>query len=177
MRRQAAIDYAETNAFQAVDLSYGDSAFTMTVLLPKSGNSVESVAASLTPETWQSLATSFHARQVELYLPRVTLSWKRGLIPDMQALGMRAAFADGADFTRMSTRGRELLISLLQQNTFVAIDEEGTEAAAVTTVGIQPTSAPVVIPMRVDRPFVFVVRERLSGTVLFMGKITRLPTA
>jgi len=177
MRRGAAIDYAETNAFQAVDLSYGDSAFTMTVLLPKSGNSVESVAASLTPETWQSLVTSFHARQVELYLPKVTLSWKRGLIPDMQALGMRAAFADGADFTRMSTRGRELLISLLQQNTFVAIDEEGTEAAAVTTVGIQPTSAPVVTPMRVDRPFVFVIRERLSGTVLFVGKITRLPTA
>ena len=74
----------------------------------------------------------------------------------------------------MSPRGRELFISLLQQNTFVAIDEEGTEAAAVTTVGVQLTSAPVVTPMRVDRPFVFVIRERLSGTVLFMGKITRL---
>jgi serpin B len=75
----------------------------------------------------------------------------------------------------MSPRGRELIISLLQQNTFVAIDEEGTEAAAVTIVGVQVTSSPVVIPMRVDRPFIFVIRERLSGTVLFMGKITRLP--
>jgi serine protease inhibitor len=177
MRREALIDYAETSAFQAADLAYGDSAFTMTVLLPKSENSVESVAASLTPETWQSLGASFHPRQVELYLPKVTLSWKRGLIPDMKALGMRAAFADGADFTRMSSRGRELFISLLQQNTFVSIDEEGTEAAAVTTVGVQLTSAPVVTPMRVDRPFIFVIRERLSGTVLFMGKITRLPGA
>ncbi len=72
-----------------------------------------------------------------MYLPKVTLSWKRELIGDMKALGMRAAFADGADFTRMSlARQASSYISLLQQNTFVAIDEEGTEAAAVTAVGI-----------------------------------------
>jgi serpin B len=69
------------------------------------------------------------------------------------------------------------VISLLQQNTFVDIDEEGTEAAAVTIVGVALTSAPVATPVRVDRPFVFVIRERLSGTVLFMGKITRFPNA
>ncbi|MGE5732170.1 MAG: serpin family protein [Gemmatimonas sp.] len=175
MHREASISYAETNAFQAVDLPYGDSAFTMTVLLPKTGTSVESIAASLTPEGWQSLAASFGARQVDLYLPKVALSWKRGLIPDMKALGMHAAFFD-ADFTAMSPRGRELVISLLQQNTFVSIDEEGTEAAAVTIVGVELDSVPVVTPVRVDRPFVFVIRERLSGTVLFMGKITRLPS-
>jgi serine protease inhibitor len=175
MHREAPIDYAETNTFQAVDLPYGDSAFTMTVVLPRTGTSVESVAASLTPETWQTLAASVHPRQVDLYLPKLVLTWKRSLIPDMQTLGMRAAFGDGADFTRMSSRGRELVISLLQQNTFVNIDEEGTEAAAVTTVGVQLTSAPVTTTFRVDRPFVFVIRERLSGTVLFMGKIARLP--
>jgi serpin B len=65
-------------------------------------------------------------------------------------------------------------MSLLQQNTFVSIDETGTEAAAVTVGGITVTSAPVVITMRVDRPFIFVIRERLSGTVMFMGKIVRL---
>jgi serpin B len=175
MHREAKMNYAETNAFQAVDLPYGDSAFTMTVLLPKSGNTVESVASSLAPELWQSLAASFRVAEVDLYLPKVTLSWKRGLITDMKVLGMRAAFTDGADFTRMSSRGHELFISLLQQNTFVSIDEEGTEAAAVTTVGIGVTSAPLVTPVRVDRPFIFVIHERLSGTVLFMGKIVRLP--
>jgi serpin B len=65
-------------------------------------------------------------------------------------------------------------LSLLQQNTFVSIDEEGTEAAAVTVGGIVLTSAPSVTTVRVDRPFIFVIRERLSGTVLFMGKIVRL---
>jgi serpin B len=177
MSRQEKMAYAETDAFQAVDLAYGDSAFTMTVLLPKSGHTVESVAASLTPESWSSLTSSFRTQLVALSLPKVTFSWKRALVDDMKALGMRAAFVpDGADFTRMSSSmGTQLYISLLQQNTFVAIDEEGTEAAAVTIVGIGLTSAPLVTTMRVDRPYIFVIRERLSGTVLFMGKIARMP--
>ena len=176
MFRQGKMAYAETNTFQAVDLAYGDSSFTMTVLLPKTGNSVESVAASLTPETWQSLTASFATREVALHLPKITFSWKRELTEDMKALGMRTAFIpDRADFTRMSSLGRNMYISLLQQNTFVAIDEEGTEAAAVTIVGIGLTSAPVVTTMRIDRPYIFVIRERLSGTILFMGKIARMP--
>ncbi|HEY9228879.1 MAG TPA: serpin family protein [Gemmatimonadaceae bacterium] len=176
MQRQGKMAYAETDTYQAVDLAYGDSAFTMTVLLPKAGTSVETVAASLTPESWQSLTSKFRAQEVALYLPKITFSWKRKLIEDMKAQGMVAAFKPGgADFTRMSSAGKDLFISLLQQNTFVAIDEEGTEAAAVTIVGVTLTSAPLVVNMRVDRPYVFVIRERLSGTVLFMGKIARMP--
>ena len=177
MFRDGTMSYAETNTYQAVDLAYGDSAFTMTVLLPKAGSDVEQVAASLTPSSWQTLTSSFQPREVALSFPKITFSWKRGLIGDMKALGMKSAFVpDGADFTRMSTpAGKGLYISLLQQNTFVAIDEEGTEAAAVTIVGIRATSAPLVIAMKVDHPYVFVIRERLSGTVLFMGKITRMP--
>jgi len=174
MHRQGKTLYAETSDYQAVDLPYGDSAFTMSVVLPKDGKSVESVAASLTTSAWQSLGRSFAQREVDLSLPKVTLSWKRDLRGNMKALGMRAAFADGADFTRMSPLGNHLFMSLLQQNTFVSIDETGTEAAAVTVGGISVTSAPVVITVRVDRPFIFVIRERLSGTVLFMGKIVRL---
>jgi len=174
MHRQGKTPYAETGDYQAVDLPYGDSAFTMTVVLPKDGRSVETVAASLTPAAWQSLGASFAQREVDLYLPKVTLSWKRELSGNMKALGMRAAFADGADFTRMSTLGHQLVLSLLQQDSFVSIDEEGTEAAAVTVGGISVTSAPTVTPVRIDRPFIFVIRERLSGTVLFMGKIVRL---
>jgi serine protease inhibitor len=177
MSRQAKMAYAETPAYQAVDLPYGDSSFTMTVLLPKTGNSVESIASSLTAESWQALTSNFHSQEVALWLPKITFSWKRKLIDDMKALGMRAAFVpDGADFTRLSSAtGTHIYISLLQQNTFVAIDEEGTEAAAVTIGGATVTSLPVVMQMRVDRPYIFVIRERLSGTVLFMGKITRMP--
>jgi len=176
MFREGTMSYAETNTYQAVDLAYGDSAFTMTVLLPKAGSDVEQVAASLTPASWQALTSSFRAREIALTFPKITLSWKRPLIDDMKALGMQSAFISGvADFTRMSPAGKRLYISLLQQNTFVAIDEEGTEAAAVTIVGIRATSAPVITEMKVDHPYVFVIRERLSGTILFMGKITRMP--
>jgi serine protease inhibitor len=84
---------------------------------------------------------------------------------------MRQAFVpDGAQFTRISqSMGNHLYIDFVKQKAFVDVNEVGTEAAAVTVVGIGPTSAPV--PVRVDRPFVFAIRERLSGTVLFLGKI------
>jgi serpin B len=81
----------------------------------------------------------------------------------------------GADFSRMSPLGRQLFISLVKQKTYVDVNEEGTEAAAVTNVGISLTSAPIRRAFIVDRPFILVLRERLSGTILFMGKIVRLP--
>ncbi len=171
MHRQGKMSYGETATYQAVDLAYGDSAFTMTVVLPKAGTSVETLAASLDAPAWQVLTSGFRTAEVDLFLPKVKMSWLRELIPDMKTLGMNVPFTDQADFTRMSTRGRELFISLIRQKTFVDINEEGTEAAAVTATGISLTSAPVTVPMRVDRPFVFVIRERLSGTVLFMGKV------
>jgi len=174
MHRHGKILYAEAPTYQAVDLPYGDSAFTMTVVLPKNGTTVESLAASLDPAAWQTLTTSLRVAEVDLYLPKVKMSWGRGLIPDLKGLGMDAPFTDGADFTRMSTRGRELYISSVRQKTFVDINEEGTEAAAVTSTGISLTSAPITMVVRVDRPFVFVIRKRLSGTVLFMGKVVKI---
>lgn len=171
MHRFGAMLYMETSAFQAVDLPYGDSAFTMTVVLPKAGSSVESLAASLDASVLQSLASGFHAAEIELFLPKVKLSFTRDLIPDLQELGMSVPFTDHADFTRMSSLGHQLYISQVRHKTFVDINEEGTEAAAVTSTGISVTSVPVYTTMRVDRPFVFVIRERLSGTVLFIGKV------
>jgi serpin B len=175
MHRTDKIAYAATSAYQAVDLPYGDSAFTMTVILPDAATNVDTVAASLTGESWQALTSSFHVGQVDLYLPKLTMSWERALIPDMKALGVNVPFTSGADFTRMSPHGRELYISMIKQKTFVDINEEGTEAAAVTVTGIGLVSLPQAQTIRIDRPFLFVIRERLSGTILFMGKVVRLP--
>jgi serpin B len=177
MHRNGKMLYMETAAYQAVDLPYGDSAFTMTVVLPKQGQNVETVAASLTPSTWQTLTGSLQVTTVDLFLPKLRLSYERQLKPDLQALGMRVAFEPNrADFTNMSTaRGRDLYIKFVKQKTFVDVHEEGTEAAAVTGVGVVPTSIPLTITMRVDHPYLFVLRERLSGTILFMAKITRMP--
>jgi len=171
MHRQGRMSYMETPGFQAVDLPYGDSAFTMTVMLPKAGSTVESLASSLDATVLQSLTTGLHTAEVELFLPKVKLSFARNLIPDLESLGMSVPFTDHADFTRMSTLGRQLYISQVRHKTYVDVNEDGTEAAAVTSTGISVTSAPLYTTMRVDRPFVFVIRERLSGTVLFIGKV------
>jgi serpin B len=133
------------------------------------------VAASLTPDSWSALAGSFHTSKVDLSLPKVKLAWERKLIPDLRALGMNLPFNAGfANFTGMTSARDDLYISLVKQKTFVDINEEGTEAAAVTVTGISVTSAPVIPVVRVDRPFIFAIRERLTGTILFIGKVVRL---
>lgn len=177
MHRLGKLSYAETPAWQAVDLPYGNSAFSMTVVLPKAGADFESVAGSLTPASWQALTAGMTTQQVDLSLPKLRLSYERMFNDDLKALGIRRPFMPGgADFSKMSTMGNQLFISFVKQKTFVDIDEEGTEAAAVTVVGIGVTSAPVVPVMRVDRPYLFAIRERLTGTLLFVGKIVRMPT-
>lgn len=175
MHRNGSMRVLHTPDFAAVDLPYGNSAFTMTAILPNEGRSVETIAASLPAASWSGFVGEFREGTADLYFPRFKLEWQRTLNDDLEALGMRDAFREGgADFTRLSTaRGRELYISIVKQKTFVDVNEEGTEAAAVTNVGISVTSAPA--PIRFDRPFLFVIRERLSGTVMFMGKIVKMP--
>jgi serine protease inhibitor len=159
---------------QAVDLPYGRAAFTMTAILPPSGTDVDAFIATLDQTKWNAIVDGLHHARADVYLPKFQMEWKDRLNADLIGMGMERAFCEGcADFTRMSPAGNDLFISFVQQNTFVNVNEEGTEAAAVTTVGIEFTSGPPVI--RFDRPFVFVIRERLSGTILFMGKVA-VPT-
>jgi serine protease inhibitor len=175
MRREGTMRWLQTPDFEAIDLPYGNGAYAMTVVLPAAGKGVDDVAATLA-SSWTESMSQFRDADVELQLPRFKLEWERKLIPDLQALGMRAAFVDGgANFSRITTSGAPLFISLVKQKTYVDVNEEGTEAAAVTNVGVSLTSAPVRRSFIVDRPFVFVLRERLSGTILFMGKIVRMP--
>jgi serine protease inhibitor len=176
MRRTAVMSYAQTDAYQAVDLAYGDSAFTMTVLLPAPGESVDALTDSLTPQFWHALTASLHTQQVDLSLPKLQMSYGRQLNDDLIALGMRSAFVPGvADFTHMSSLGSQLYITYVKQKAYVRVDENGTEAAAATVTGVGLTSVQVPVTMRVDRPYLFVIRERLSGTLLFMGKVEQAP--
>jgi serpin B len=172
MSRGAGVQYAATPEYEAVDLPYGNSAFTMTVVLPSANADIDAFAESFDQAKWNSLVSSLQETDLEVFLPRFRLEWKRLLNDDLKQLGMRLAFS-GADFTRMSPRGRDLFITRVIQKTFVDVDEEGTEAAAATAVGVGVTSMPA--SFRVDRPFLVVIRERFSGTILFIGKISKLP--
>jgi serpin B len=105
---------------------------------------------------------------MDIGLPKFTFSYEIKLNDVLSEMGMPTAFTDQADFSKMNPKGG-LMLSFVKQNTFVAVDEKGTEAAAVTTGGISVTSAPM--PTLCNRPFLFVIHEKKSGTVLFVGRI------
>jgi len=161
---------ATLNGMQAVDLPYGRAAFTMTAILPPAGTDVDAFIETLDQPRWDAIIGALAQRKADVYLPKFTMKWEDTLNADLISMGMENAFCEGcADFTRMSPLGDQLFIDFVKQNTFVNVNEEGTEAAAVTTIGVGVTSAPPSI--RFDRPFLFVIRERLSGTILFIGKV------
>jgi serpin B len=178
MQRLDSVAYAEGTNYQAAELPYGNTAFSLVVLLPKSGTTVETLSALLTPESWQGILAGLQVRKVDFAMPKFTMTYERTLNDDLRALGMVAPFmAGGADFTPMAPAptGHELFLDFVKQNSLVEVNEAGTEAAAVTVVGVGVTSLPSYPVMRVDRPFLFVLRERHTGTVLFMGKVVRMP--
>jgi serpin B len=144
----------------------------MTIFLPKPGHSHLDLAASLTIGNWQSWKAQFSSQELTLQLPKFKVEYEIRLNDVLSGLGMAVAFDPaGADFTSINPEGG-LYISLVKQKTFVEVDEKGTEAAAVTVVVIDRTSAgPPEILMRVDRPFIFLIRETTSDAMLFMGKI------
>ena len=143
----------------------------MTVLVPEHGVGVDDLVASLDAAQWEDIARGFYETEVQLYLPRFRMAHERTLNDDLAALGMVDAFGDRADLTRLSPVGG-LWISSVKQKSWVEVNEEGTEAAAATVVEVRETSALVV---RADRPFLFFIRERLSGTILFVGKVAVPP--
>jgi len=166
--------------FTAIDLPYGGGAFVMTVVLPDRGVPIDSFAAGLDAEKWKEVlgAVDGGESEVSVYLPRFRMAWSRGLGDVLSDMGMGIAFDPAAaDFGRMADLDAiagNVYLTRVVQKAFVRVDEEGTEAAAATGVGVGVTSLPAAI--RVDRPFVFAIRERLSGAMLFLGKFERPPT-
>jgi serpin B len=163
---------------EAVDLPYGDSLYTMTVLVPRrtpeGPASADSLAADLDAERWQAVTRGLREseRKAGVVLPRFELEYEKTLNDVLKAMGMEEAFLpEQSDFSGINaSAGEDLYISKVKHKSFVKVNEEGTEAAAATSVGIGLTSTgpPVV---RADRPFLFVIRENHSGTILFIGKV------
>ena len=168
--------YLETSRFQAVDLPYGGGAFAMTVLVPRDGVGVDDIVVSLDAAAWRDLAGSFEETEVELFLPRFRMEYERELKDDLAALGMVDAFTGKADLTRLSPVDG-LWISSVLQKALVEVTEEGTEAAAATVVVGVTSAPPPPITVRADRPFLFFIRERLTGAILFVGKLAYPPDA
>jgi len=169
--------YAETLDYQAIELPYGGEAFAMTVVLPSEAIGVDAFVESLDAEMWNEIIAGLGEAELLVALPRFRLEYDITLNDVLKALGMEVAFDEtAANFSRMHRDALQLQlhISRVKQKAFVVVDEEGTRAAAVTSVEIGVTSAPAAF--RADRPFVFAIRERLSGALLFTG-VVRDPSA
>ncbi len=165
-------NYFENEQFQAIDLPYGDAGFSMTIFLPKPGIDIDSLIAQFSNDSWNSWISSFSSQEVNLYLPKFKMEYEKSLNDVLCTLGMSIAFDPyQADFTKINSDGN-LYISNVKHKTFVKVNEEETEAAAVTSVEITLTSVGETgITMCINHPFIFVIRENHSGTILFIGKI------
>ena len=181
MHQMAEFDYAETETFQALRLPYGNGAWQMTVLLPhnikdidiKKGDDIDNALLSLTAESWQKIQQQMRPATVDLKLPRFESDTDIDLIPIMQKLGMIRAFDDElAQFPYFCPI--QTWIALMKQVAKIKLDEEGTEAAAVTVIGIDGKSAsgPKYVTFHANHPFVYVISEKSTGAIFFIGQYT-----
>lgn len=165
--------YYENESFQAVSLPYGAGRLSLYVFLPQPNVTIPSFYSNLTTENWEQWIKQFASREGSIVLPRFKVEYDITLNKALQALGMAIAFEDGANFTKMTSIAVQ--IDEVKHKTFVEVNEEGTEAAAVTSVGIRATSARIEpqepFRMVVDRPFFIAIRDNQTGTLLFMGSI------
>jgi serine protease inhibitor len=182
MAQSGRFDYFESGDVQAIRLPFGDGNLTMEVLLPGKSSSLEALETELTQELWAVWRAKFVQRQGSIELPRFELKSHHRLNAPLQALGMRRAFdSHAAELTGMfappaanQTRAKPFSISVVLQSTYWKVDEEGSEAAAVTSIGVR--AAAMTRPERpfqmiVDRPYLCAIEDRRSGVLLFVGAI------
>ena len=175
MQQTGGMSYVLHPDYTAVRLNYVGNAAHMLVMIPKSGtlaDFVQNVAAK--PETYTEMAQYWKAGKVALRMPKFKFKWEKKLNDALIGFGMGIMFSDVADFSFLSPTA--LKVSYVKQQTFVQVDETGTEAAAVTSIGMERTTArprPVIVPINVDKPFFFAIRENEGGNFLFMGTVQK----
>ncbi len=175
MTRTGDYPYYENNdaKFQAISLPYGDGRMSMYIFLPYPESDINTFLDGLNTENWESWVSQLRDQELFLSMPKFKLEYEKTLNNPLQSLGMGIAFAPGlADFSQMAdleALGQNLYIGEVLHKAVVEVNEEGTEAAAVTSVGIRATSAPPAF--MANRPFFFAIRDNETKTVLFMGTV------
>ncbi len=169
MIQEGSFEYFQNNLLEAVNLPYGDGNFSMMVLLPNEGKTYKDILAAMNGQNWATWNNSLGKANKKIYLPKFKFAYKKLLNNDLSALGMPIMFTDNADLSGINSEA-DLYVSKVLHKTYVDVNEEGTEAAAVTAVEIGVTSVgPDALTFKADIPFIFVIREKESNALLFMG--------
>jgi serpin B len=171
MRVTGDLMYTSNEDFTAVDLPYGNSTFSMVVMLPSGEKEVSDLVASLDIAHWDSRFDNSRLRGVQVDLPKFKYEFKELLNDPLKNLGLGVAFSAEADFTRINPAGN-LLISRVIHQTFIDVQEEGTEAAAATIVEmIESAGGGSPIYFKTDKPFLYLIKENSTGAIVFIGKV------
>lgn len=161
-----------TDDFSAVELPYKNGKFSMFLFLPEGDQGVDELVAGLNGDTWKSWLEGFsETEKFTIEMPKFEFEYERSLAEDLKSMGLEVAFSEPeADFSGITPE--DLFISDVIHKTYIKVNEEGTEAAAVTAIIFETTSAGPRDYLRLDRPFLFAITENSSKSILFMGKVS-----
>lgn len=175
MTQKGTFRYGRNSVLQIIELPYGSGDFNMYILLPDESVSLKQLTSSLNVKVFNDYLSTLDSTALRLDIPK----WKyrytiKNMKPELADLGMRIAFSRQADFSDMYPREARAYISRVIHKTYIEVDEKGTEAAAVTLVGMAyATSAlpPQPLTVKVNRPFLYLITEKSSGSILFLGEV------
>jgi serpin B len=172
------LNYYENEQMQMLEIPYTNKSASMLVFLPREGTKLEAFEKDITfqnYETWTQGMKNHH--EVHVYLPKFKIESSFGLNEPLQKMGIKKAFTQGADFKKIM-KDIPLFVSQVLHKSFVEVNEEGTEAAAVTAIIMQTTSSigserPSPKIFKANRPFVFAIKDNKTGAILFIGKVMK----
>jgi len=165
------INYFGNDDFQMAGLPYGNGTFNFIMILPGEGKNIEDILTGLNSSKWDSLIYSMQKQKVNVKMPKFKFEFRDSMNTPLKSIGMTSAFNPGsADFSRIDSL-KDFFISRVLQKTYINLNEEGTEAAAVTVVEISKTTAFVPLVFNANRPFIYAITEQSTGAVLFIGKM------
>ncbi len=171
MHKTENFGYTEAEDFQALELAYAGDDLSMVIFLPRQVDGLAALEKELSLDNLQSWLGGLRRQTVQVSVPRFTMTSEFRLQEVLKSLGMTDAFSGAADFSGMTGR-RDLFISAVIHKAFVDVNEEGTEAAAATAVVMMRSAAPrPPVVFRADHPFLFLIRDNASGSILFIGRL------
>ena len=174
MIQEASFNYLSNDILQAVEMPYGAGNYSMIILLPQYNKSLDDIIDQLSNENWNKWLSEFYeAEKLQIHLPKFKFEYKNQLNDELKNMDMGIAFdPEYADFSKINSTW-QLFISRVIHKSFIEVNEEGTEAAAVTLVEMNYTSfgGETGIHFYVNQPFIFAIKEKYTNTIIFMGKV------
>jgi len=161
--------YLKNDTFSSILLPYKNDKYNMVILLPNVDKSIKEIVSIMDEKHWSEWLNQYTKERVSLSLPKFSFSYKKMFNKALQNLGLRIAFTDQADFSDISNTATQ--ISFVLQKTYIEVNEQGTEAAAVTAVGVRTTSIGLDYKLVMNRPFLFLITEKTTQAISFIGKV------